>query len=131
MKKWHLFIIFLSEAAVYRNETRVDINASSVRVVKLYLENLMKNNNDEEFFIEDRILDNSRFECGMVTSSDITLSYGVYTFKVYEQILSFPTKIQPPISNDLRCQLYETHFEIDNSTITIPDVSIPKHQLCK
>ena len=43
----------------------------------------------------------------------------------------FPTKIQPPISNDLRCQLYETHFEIYNSTITIPDVSIPKEQVCK
>ena len=75
MKKWHLFIIFLSEAAVYRNETRVDINASSVRVVKLYLENLMKNNNDEE-----SILDNSRFECVVVSSYNKTLSHGGFHF---------------------------------------------------
>ena len=72
MKKWHLFIIFLTEAAVYRNETRVDINASSVRIVKLYLENLMKNNNDVK-----SNLDNFRFECVLVTNSIMTLSHGV------------------------------------------------------
>ena len=75
MKKWHLFIFFLSEAAVYRNETRVDINASSVRVVKLFLENLLKNNNDEE-----SILDNFRFECVVVSSSNVTLSHGGFYF---------------------------------------------------
>ena len=71
MKKWHLFIFLLSEAAVYRNETRVDINASSVRVVKLFLENSLKNNKNEK-----RILDNFRFECVMVSSSNITVSHG-------------------------------------------------------
>ena len=75
MKKWHLFIIFLAEAAVYRNETRVDIKASSVRVVKLYLENLMKNINNEE-----SILGYFRFECVMVSSSNITLSHGGFYF---------------------------------------------------
>ena len=75
MKKWHLFIFLLSEAAVYRNETRVDINACSVRVVKLFLESLLKNNNDEE-----SILDNSRFECVVVSSYNKTLSHGGFHF---------------------------------------------------
>ena len=74
MKKWHLFIFFLSEAAVYRNETRVDINASSVRVVKLFLENLLKNNDEES------ILGNFRFECVVVSSSNRTLSHGGFYF---------------------------------------------------
>ena len=69
MKKLHLFIIFLSEAAVYRNETRVDINSSSVRIVKLFLENLMKSNNKEE-----SIFDNFRFECVVISNYNITLS---------------------------------------------------------
>ena len=77
MKKWHLLIIFLSQAAVYRNKTRVDINACSVRVVKLYLENLLKNNGEESF------LDNFRFKCVVTSSSNITLeclSHGGFNF---------------------------------------------------
>ena len=69
MKKLYLFIILLSEAAVYRNETRVEINSDSVRIVKLYLENLMKSNNKEE-----SIFDNFRFECVPITNYNIILS---------------------------------------------------------
>ena len=72
----HLFIILLSEAAIYRTETRVDTQVlnenqalNSSRIVKLFIEDWPnKTNEEKEFF------GNFRFECLAVPKSYIKLS---------------------------------------------------------
>ena len=71
MKKLHLFIILLSEAAVYRTK-RVELNSS--RILKLIIEDWPNKTNVEKDYIG-----HGRFECLAIPLSNITLSYGGFS----------------------------------------------------
>ena len=76
MKILHLFIILLSEAAIYhhQNETRVDLKPTSVRILTLFMQNWISRNSDEKTTIRN-IMGNFRYECVAVPISNTTLSF--------------------------------------------------------
>ena len=75
MKKLHLFIIFLSEAAIYHNgtETSVDLMPTSVRILNLFMQDWSTRTSDEKTMMRG-IMGNFRYECVAVPISNIKLS---------------------------------------------------------
>ena len=71
MKKLHLLIILMSEAAVYRTKP-FDFNSS--RILQLIIEDWPNKNNDEKEYFG-----HGGFECLAKPRSPITLSYGGFS----------------------------------------------------
>ena len=72
MKKLHLFIILLSEAAVYRTKRVAELNSS--RILKLIIEDWPNKTNVEKDYIG-----HGRFECLAIPKSNTTLSLGGFS----------------------------------------------------